>query len=342
MWPSPSTDTTGSLAFLPNIFTQRHLATCPLHEQPAADHRWNPSITAHLTATAIGDGASTSYPTIMPTNGAGQDPPEEWKPRDMEGEMRALCAGLKSKVDKFLDSEPSDELSRNVQRQVRLAKGIIDDALTRYRSVLLLTFLSVSLLHQAALIHTEPMLTMLCSKTGRAGPFLQRRERLPRALDPDPGVATRPLPAAAVDAAAAALVVQHALVPGPPASDLHTADEPVRGGRLVRGPDVAGVPPRPRDERQAHEAGAAGLPAGDVRGQGRVRGHAADRPPRQGPEPFPGDGRGLAEVHEDTSCGTDDTHPNPALKAGESEKTDGFKPAYELTEDHEERLGRDF
>ncbi|KXT03368.1 hypothetical protein AC578_3964 [Pseudocercospora eumusae] len=34
--------------------------------------------------------------------------------------------------------------------------------------------------------------------------------------------------------------------------------------------------------------------------------------------------------------GTDDTHPNPALKEG-----DGYRPAYELVEDEEERLGRD-
>ncbi|KAK5152114.1 hypothetical protein BJ546DRAFT_1028012 [Cryomyces antarcticus] len=43
--------------------------------------------------------------------------------------------------------------------------------------------------------------------------------------------------------------------------------------------------------------------------------------------------------------GTTDTHPNPALRAGnaveESEKV-AFRPAYELVEDEEERLGRDW
>lgn len=40
--------------------------------------------------------------------------------------------------------------------------------------------------------------------------------------------------------------------------------------------------------------------------------------------------------------GIDDTHPNPALK-GHGGKADGeqFRPAYELMEDREERLGRD-
>jgi hypothetical protein len=70
----------------------------------------------------------------MSTNGAGQGT-AEWKPRDMEGEMRALCAGLKSKVDQLLETETSDELLRNVQRQVRVAKGVIDDALERYSYV---------------------------------------------------------------------------------------------------------------------------------------------------------------------------------------------------------------
>ncbi|RYP93308.1 hypothetical protein DL770_000597 [Monosporascus sp. CRB-9-2] len=42
--------------------------------------------------------------------------------------------------------------------------------------------------------------------------------------------------------------------------------------------------------------------------------------------------------------GTDDTHPNPALKRDERKVGDGeqgFRPAYELMEDEEERLGRD-
>lgn len=41
--------------------------------------------------------------------------------------------------------------------------------------------------------------------------------------------------------------------------------------------------------------------------------------------------------------GTTDTHPNPALKASTTVSAEGeeFKPAYELVEDDEERLGRD-
>lgn len=37
--------------------------------------------------------------------------------------------------------------------------------------------------------------------------------------------------------------------------------------------------------------------------------------------------------------GTKDTHPNPLLKRADD--AEGFRPAYELLEDNEERLGRD-
>ncbi len=39
--------------------------------------------------------------------------------------------------------------------------------------------------------------------------------------------------------------------------------------------------------------------------------------------------------------GTNDTHPNPALKVEDGGKTK-YRPAYELTKDEEERLGRDW
>jgi hypothetical protein len=39
--------------------------------------------------------------------------------------------------------------------------------------------------------------------------------------------------------------------------------------------------------------------------------------------------------------GTTDTHPNPALKAEAEGERKKFRPAYELMEDHAERLGRD-
>lgn len=110
------------------VLLQSSLDVCPLHTPPA--HAQDPSRKADSVAKGTG-----TYPTMATTNGAGQH--DDWKPRDMEGEMRALCAGLKSKVDKFLETETADELLRDVQRQVRVAKGVIDDALKQYSYVVL-------------------------------------------------------------------------------------------------------------------------------------------------------------------------------------------------------------
>lgn len=116
----PALYNTSTCHLLPSAaLFQSTLATC----QAAFERK------SLMTADTI----TTSHnPPIMSANGAGQAD-GEWKPRDMEGEMRALCAGLKTKVDKFLETEASDDLIRDVQKQVRLAKGIIDDALKRYR-----------------------------------------------------------------------------------------------------------------------------------------------------------------------------------------------------------------
>lgn len=40
--------------------------------------------------------------------------------------------------------------------------------------------------------------------------------------------------------------------------------------------------------------------------------------------------------------GTNDTHPNPTLRLEESNGGVSYRPAYELEEDREERLGRDW
>ena len=55
---------------------------------------------------------------------------------------------------------------------------------------------------------------------------------------------------------------------------------------------------------------------------------------------------GLYDLGYTSLGGTTDTHPNPALavkregKDGDGEG-EGYRPAYELVEDEEERLGRD-
>lgn len=53
------------------------------------------------------------------------------------GGMEALCRELKRKVDGFLERQidDHDEVLRSTQKQVRVATGVIDEALRRYRYV---------------------------------------------------------------------------------------------------------------------------------------------------------------------------------------------------------------
>jgi hypothetical protein len=53
----------------------------------------------------------------------------------MEAEMRELCDGLKSKVDTFLALQTADTELSALQKQVQIAREVIDEALTRYRFV---------------------------------------------------------------------------------------------------------------------------------------------------------------------------------------------------------------
>lgn len=86
--------------------------------------------------TATVDAMAANNPAM--TNGSaghGDEPAAEWTPRDMEAEMRALCTRLKDKVDAFLATETTDKVLQGAQNQVRVAKGVIDDALSRYQYV---------------------------------------------------------------------------------------------------------------------------------------------------------------------------------------------------------------
>jgi hypothetical protein len=77
--------------------------------------------------------AATNPAMTNGTTGHNDQPAAGWTPRNMEAEMRALCSQLKDKVDAFLATETTDELLQGTQNQVRIAKGVIDDALSRYQ-----------------------------------------------------------------------------------------------------------------------------------------------------------------------------------------------------------------
>jgi FAD synthetase len=49
-----------------------------------------------------------------------------------------ICTALAARVRAFLETEAPSPLLKRVQEQTRVALGVIDEALTRYRSVYLL------------------------------------------------------------------------------------------------------------------------------------------------------------------------------------------------------------
>lgn len=52
-------------------------------------------------------------------------------------ELETLCRDLKAKVDVFLDTPTEDELLNSVKNQIIVARGVIDEALRRYRCVII-------------------------------------------------------------------------------------------------------------------------------------------------------------------------------------------------------------
>ncbi|KAH8680653.1 putative FAD synthetase [Xylariales sp. PMI_506] len=89
------------------------------------------------TLLTIVDGGSimslTNGTTLTPVERSGANSAHEGRDEDKEAaSMRALCEELEVKVAKFLEQEADDEITRGVQKQVRIAKEVIDDALTRY------------------------------------------------------------------------------------------------------------------------------------------------------------------------------------------------------------------
>ncbi|KAH8201303.1 hypothetical protein TruAng_004547 [Truncatella angustata] len=298
-----------------------------------------------LFATAETTVATVQVPVTTPamstTNGAGQG--DDWKPRDMEGEMRQLCAGLKSKVDAFLDKETGDELLQGVQRQVRAAKGVIDDALKRYRPdelalsynggkdcLVLLILILASLPAHFPPPPTSPPPPLSSCDTPSFPVLLQ-------------AIYIRPeKPFAEVDTFVEETSQQYHL-------DLATSDRPMKqalGEYLQEMFAVKAVfvgtrrtDPHGRDLRHFQETD------GDwprfMRVHPVIDWHyrevwgfirALDIPYCP-----------LYDKGYTSLGGTDDTHPNPVLKADESGKSaTDFRPAYELMDDHEERLGRDW
>ncbi|KAI0158536.1 hypothetical protein BJ166DRAFT_592773 [Pestalotiopsis sp. NC0098] len=284
----------------------------------------------------------------MATNGAGHQE-AEWKLRDMEGEMRTLCVALKEKVDKFLETETSDKTLLDTQKQVRVAKQVIDDALKQYKN------------WADGLFNDRPDELALSYNGGKDCLVLLILilASLP-AHFPPPSTPAPPL--SSCNTASLPVLLQAIYIR--PASPFPEVDEFVAQTSKEYHLDLA-TSDKPMKQALAEYL----QEMFDVKavfvGTRRTDPHGADLIHFQETD---GDWPRFIRIHpvidwhyrevwgfiralDIPYCplydkgytslgGTDDTHPNPVLKAGDKEKSDQFRPAYELIEDHEERLGR--
>ncbi|KAI1386055.1 putative FAD synthetase [Hypoxylon trugodes] len=263
------------------------------------------------------------------TNGAG--------PNDLE----ALCRELKSKVDIFLDTATEDDVLNSVKNQIIVARGVIDEALRRYRPeelslsynggkdcLVLLILILASLPSSASLQSKSARPLSSCSSP----PFPRHLQAL---------YIRPPLPFAEVDEFVTTTSAAYHL-------DLTTSNQsmkPALTEYLRERPEVKAVFVGTR-RTDPHGADLTFFDETDADWPRFMRIHPViDWHYREVWGFIRALGIPYCPLYDKgyTSLGgTDDTHPNPALKEGAS-KTEGqqFRPAYELTEDREERLGRD-
>ncbi|KAI0478608.1 hypothetical protein GGR56DRAFT_330164 [Xylariaceae sp. FL0804] len=270
--------------------------------------------------------------------------------------MEALCLELKRRVDALLerpagsgDDGDDDDGLRAVQDQVRVARGVVEEALRRYRpEELSLSYnggkdcLVLLILILASLPTVfPPSSSSSTASSSTAAAASSSSSSSPSSFPPSlQALYIRPpRPFAEVDAFVAASAARYGL-------DLATADDAGMKAALTR---YLAARPRVR-------AVFVGTRRTDPHGA-RL---AAFDPTDPGWPPFMRvhpvidwhyrEIWGFIRALEIPYCelydmgytslgGTDDTHPNPALRLKGS--SDGFRPAYELMEDDEERLGRD-
>ncbi|KAI1775437.1 adenine nucleotide alpha hydrolases-like protein [Hypoxylon cercidicola] len=275
-------------------------------------------------------------------------------------ELETLCRNLKAKVDVFLDTPTDDELLKSVKNQIIIARGVIDEALRRYRpdelslsynggkDCLVLLILILASLPSSACLQTSS--SSSTSTTQTSPPLQQPPSSSASSSEPPPfpnqlqALYIRPtLPFAEVDDFVAETTAVYHL-------DLTTsglAMKPALTEYLKERPNVKAVFVGTR-RTDPHGADLTFFDETDAGWPRFMRVHpvidwhyrevwgfirALDI--RYCP---------LYDMGYTSLGGTDDTHPNPALKEDDkTHRVDGqhFRPAYELIEDREERLGRD-
>ncbi|KAK8119434.1 FAD synthetase [Apiospora kogelbergensis] len=278
------------------------------------------------------------------------------------GRHEAALPAAGGKLDKFLDTPTADKVLQGVQAQVRIAQAVIEDALKRYRPdelliaynggkdcLVLLVLILASLPTHFPFQHPPP------ASDSASDSSRQNHSNATRTAQSSNSLASRfphalqalyirpPRPFAEVDAFVAETTATYHL-------DLSTSDQPMKAALaeyLVERPRVKAVFVGTR-RTDPHGAALSFFDETDPDWPRFMRVHPRHRlalPGSLGSLEIPY--CPLYDMGYTSLGGTDDTHPNPALKRGddntkeEKETSSGFRPAYELMDDDEERLGRD-
>ncbi|KAH9908290.1 hypothetical protein F4778DRAFT_716798 [Xylariomycetidae sp. FL2044] len=312
----------------------------------------------------------------------GHTIPRGTTPTGLQKTMEELCRELRDKVDAFLRTDyEGDKVKRATQAQVRIARGVIDDALRRYKPeelslsynggkdclVLLILILASLPAHFASSQSSFSSLSSSSSSdpsssenytTSTTAPNSHEDETNSHPTAPFPPAFQAlyirpPLPFAEVDDFVSTTSAQYHL-------DLTTAAEPMKPALttyLAERPSVKAVFVGTR-RTDPHGAKLGFFDETDAGWPRFMRVHPViDWHYREV--------WGFIRALDIAYCplydmgytslgGTNDTHPNPALKRGTTAKLGhtgpngsvvapaaAFRPAYELMEDEEERLGRD-
>ncbi|KAH8697908.1 phosphoadenosine phosphosulfate reductase [Talaromyces proteolyticus] len=263
--------------------------------------------------------------------------------------LHDVCVAMRQQLEVFLADEPSSPLLRRVQDQLRVSIRVVDEALTKYRPeeialsynggkdcLVLLIVILACLARQPSPFSKNPATTnnsdSNSNPNGSANPpaFPETFQSV---------YIVPPHPFAEVDefvvssAAEYHLEVVRYSLPMKEGLESYLADRP-----SIRAVFVGTRRTDPHGEKLTHfDPTDAGWPD-FMRVHPVIDWHYAEIWAfiRHLQIPY----CPLYDQGYTSLGGTRDTHPNPRLKSKEQNR-DGFRPAYELMEDDEERLGRD-
>ncbi|ODA84176.1 hypothetical protein RJ55_02694 [Drechmeria coniospora] len=280
------------------------------------------------------DGRHAPPPANLALNGAPAKPDFASRP------LRDVCLRMGAKVDAFLAQEPESELLRNVRLRLRASVEVVAEALDKPDQISLSYNGGKDCLVLLVIILACLARRMPAASDAESDAPAADGARFPDTFQAVYVVSDHPFPEmdafVASSAAEYHLQVTRYTIPMRSALELYLADRP-----SIRAIFVGTRRTDPHGEKLSHfDHTDAGWPP-FMRVHPVIDWHYAEiwafiR--HLGISYCPLYDQGYTSLG-----GRTDTHPNPHLKraAGGGGGGEGFRPAYELTDDDEERLGRD-